>query len=192
MALPNLAVDADLTARGVAPSELLTTMLAVASSLVRGAADSPILETDSTVTLWALDASPWLPLPGLPVTAVTSVEVDGEALTTDEFKLVENRLWRTAYWGGCEPVEVVVEMTHGLAEVPPAIKQLVIDLAILGASAATEGAHDPRVIAERIDDYEVKFAAGADAVASAMFIPELTAQWLRAEFGGGAYVVSFL
>jgi hypothetical protein len=186
VALPNLADAADLTARGVTPTSIHTVMLAVASSLVRSAADSPILETDSTVTLWALDQSQWLSLPGKPVTAVTSVQLDGETLTAGtDYKLVHGDL------DGCEPLEVVVEMTHGLAEVPAAIVQLVCDLAILGAAAATDGAHDPRIVAEQIDDYKVQFADGADAVSSAMYIPELTAQWLRAEFGGGATVVSF-
>jgi hypothetical protein len=193
VALPNLADAADLTARGVTPTSIHTVMLAVASSLVRSAADSPILETDSTVTLWALDQSQWLSLPGKPVTAVTSVELDGDTLTAGtDYKLVHGDLWSPMYWGdGCEPLEVVVEMTHGLVEVPAAIVQLVCDLAILGAAAAADGAHDPRIVAEQIDDYKVQFADGAEAVSSAMYIPELTAQWLRAEFGGGATVVSF-
>jgi hypothetical protein len=81
MALPNLALAADLTARGVTPTSIHTVMLGVASSLVREAADSPILETDSEVTLWALDQTQWLTLPGKPVTAVDSVTLDGETLT---------------------------------------------------------------------------------------------------------------
>jgi hypothetical protein len=193
MSLPNLATDADLTARGVTPTSVHTVMLAVASSLVRAAAGSPILETDSTVSLWALDCTEWLTLPGKPVTAVTSVEVDGEALTAGtDYKLVHGDLWSSTAWGDdLTPVEVVVEMTHGLAEVPAAIVQLVCDLAILGASAASEGAHDPRVVAEQIDDYKVQFASGAESVATAMQIPPLTAQWLRSQFGGGAAMVTF-
>jgi hypothetical protein len=193
MALPNLALAADLTARGVTPTSIHTVMLGVASSLVREAADSPILETDSEVTLWALDQTQWLTLPGKPVTAVDSVTLDGETLTAGtDYKLVHGDLWNASGWGGgCEPLEVVIEMTHGLAEVPPAIVQLVCDLAILGAAAASEGAHDPRIVAEQIDDYKVQFAPGADAVASAMQIPPLTRQWLRSQFGGGASVVSF-
>lgn len=193
MALPDLAAAADLTARGVTPTDLHDVMLAVASSLVRAAAGSPILENDSTVSLWALDETQWLTLPGKPVTAVASVELDGDALTAGtDYKLVGGDLWASTYWGdGCEPVEVVVEMTHGLAVVPPHIVQLVCDLAILGASAAEEGAHDPRVIAEQIDDYKVQFASGAESVASAMEIPLLTRNWLRSQFGGGAAMVTF-
>lgn len=192
MALPDLALAADLSARGVTPTSVHTVMLAVASSLVRAAAGSPILQTTSTVTLWGLDQDCWLPLPGQPVTAVSSVTRDGTALVAgDDYKLVDGRLWGAMPWGtGAEPMEVVVTMTHGLATVPPHIVQLVCDLAIAGADAATDGARNPNVIAERIDDYAVTFAPGAEAVASAVELPKLTKAWLRAQFGGGAAVVA--
>lgn len=186
MALPDLAAAADLTARGVTPTDVHDVMLAVASSLVRAAAGSPILETTSTVELVALDESQWLILPGQPVTEVSEVIVDGDTLDADEYKLAAGRLWGVVPWGdGCEPVEVVVTLTHGLPEVPAHIVQLVCDLAILGANAATSGAVDPRVVTEQIDDYKVQFAAGAEGVSSAMQIPSLTRRWLRAQFGGG-------
>jgi hypothetical protein len=193
VALPDLAVAADLSARGVdvSDTDLVAAMLAVASSVVRGAAQSPIAETTSTVTLWAVDADQWLTLPGKPVTAVASVEVDGVALAATEYKLVHGDLWCATGWGtGCEPVEVVVEMTHGFAEVPPYIVQLVCDLAIAGMTSSSAGAHDPRVIAEKIDDYAVTFAEGAEAVATAMELPRLTLNGIRARFGGGAGMVS--
>ena len=192
MALPDLAAAADLSARGVTPTAVHTVMLAVASSIVRGAAASPILSTTSTVTLWGLDQDVWLSLPGQPVTAVSSVTRDGTVLTADDdYKLVDGRLWGSTPWGtGYEPLEVVVTMTHGLATVPAHIVQIVCDLAIAGAAAATDGARNPNVIAERIDDYAVTFAPGAEAVASAVELPVLTRAWLRAQFGGGAAVVS--
>jgi hypothetical protein len=168
-------------------------MLAVASAVVRRAAGSPILETSSTVTLWGVDVSRWLNLPGIPVTAVASVTHDGAVLTADtDYKLVDNRLWGADPWGdACEPLEVAVTMTHGLAAVPADIVQLVCDLAIAGADAAPDGAHNPNVVAERIDDYSVSFAPGAEAVASAVELPALTKAWLRAQFGGGVAVVSY-
>jgi hypothetical protein len=191
MALPNLAVPADLTARGITPTSVHTVMLGVASSLVRAAAGVPILETDSEVSLWALDCTQWLTLPGKPVTSVASVTVDGVDLATTEYKLVHGDLWGSSPWGDdFEPVEVVVEMTHGFAEVPPYIVQLVCDLAIAGMSSSSAGAHDPRVVAEKIDDYAVTFAEGAEAVASAMELPRLTLNGIRARFGGGAAMVS--
>lgn len=192
MALPDLASAADLSARGVTPTSVHDVMLAVASSIVRAAAGSPILEAESTVTLWGLDPDHWLDLPGKPVTAIDSVIHDGDTLTAGtDFKLVDGRLWGFSPWGdGCEPLEVTLTMTHGLVAVPPHIVQLVCDLAIAGADAATAGAHDPRVVAEKIDDYSVTFAQGAEAVASAMELPVLTRAWLRAQFGGGAGMVT--
>lgn len=192
MALPNLAVTADLSARGITPTAVHTTMLAVASSIVRAAAGSPILATTSTVTLWGLDSSHWLDLPGKPITAVSTVVHDGDTLTADDdYKLVDGRLWGASPWGdSCEPLKVVVTMSHGFTAVPAHIVQLVCDLTIAGAAAATDGAHNPNVIAERIDDYAVTFAPGAEAVASAVELPHLTKAWLRAQFGGGAGMVS--
>lgn len=190
MALPNLAADADLTARGVTPTSVHTLMLAVASSVVRAAAGSPILQTTSTVTL-----TDWggrlLRLPGLPVLSVASVKVDGSEATG--WKLVDSAsLFHADYWGGDDdPASVEVTLTHGLPKVPDHIVQLVCDLAIAGADAARSGAHPPGVIAEKIDDYSVTFAAGAEAVATAMELPRLTKQWLRSQFGGGVQVVTY-
>lgn len=195
MALPNLAVSADLSARGVDVSNgaLVALMLAVASATVREAAGRvPILETDSVVTCWGLDRDQWLDLPGKPVTAVETVVHDGDTLTAeDDYKLVDSRLWGSSYWGdGCEPLEVVVTLTHGLAAVPEDIKQLVCDLTIAGMNAAAEGARSPGVIAEKIDDYSVTYAQGAEAVASAMTLPKPVRVALRKRFGGGAGVVA--
>lgn len=191
MALPNLAASADLSARGVDVSNtaLVAVMLAVASSVVRGAAQSPILSTDSTVTLWAVDGEPYLDLPGQPVTAVDSVTLDGDLLDAGDYKLVHGRLWRAAGWGGCEPLEVEVELTHGFPAVPPYIVQLVCDLATTGLATATDGTHDPRIIAEKIDDYSVTFAQGAESVATALELPRLTRDGLRKRFGGGVALV---
>lgn len=194
MALPNLAAAADLSDRGVdvSDADLVSAMLAVASSVVRGAAQSPILETESTVSLWVSDDSErYLDLPGQPVTAVSAVVVDGVTLEALRWKLVHGRLWSRYAWG-CfgEPIEVQVTLTHGFAEVPAYIVQLVCDLAIAGMNAAAEGAHDPRVISERVDDYSVEFASGEEAIASAVELPTRTRNALRKKFGGGAAMVA--
>lgn len=189
MALSNLATTADFSARGITPTSVHTVMLAVASSIVRQAAGSPILSTTSTVTLTAWGERV-LALPGKPVTAVSSVTVDGTP-TTDWLLADSSGLWSRYAWGSPdEPVTVVVALTHGLTTVPAHIVNLVCDLAIAGAGAASEGAHDPRVVAESIDDYSVRFAEGAEGVASAMELPKLTRRWLQTQFGGGAGVVS--
>lgn len=185
MALPDLAADADLSARGVdiADTDLVATMLAVASSLVREAAGSPILEHTAMVTWWALEPGEWLDIPVTPVRSVASVSRDGVAVT--DHKLIYGDLWRASGWFAREPVEIEATLTCGLPEVPEHIKQLVCDLAILGINSATAGALDPRVITERVDDYAVTFASGAAAVASAMTVPNATRLALRAQFGRG-------
>ena len=184
MALPNLATTTDLSARGVDTSATgVEVMLAVASSLVRQAAGSPIAQHVATITFHATEYGEWLELPVKPVTAVTSVMLDEVPATG--WKLVNGDLWRREGWYTCEPVEVDVTLTCGLPEVPAHITQLVCDLAILGIKTAAEGALDPRVVAERIDDYAVTFAKSAEVVASAMAIPPMTRRSLRAQFGRG-------
>lgn len=191
MALPALATTSDLSARGVSPSSLWSVMLDVASCIVRGYAGSPIAETESTVELtgWGERS---LTLPGLPIQSVSAVTIDGTALDADDWKLTDGSLWRLCGWGDeLFPVTVGVTMVHGLPEVPSSIVQLVCDLAIAGDLAASQGAIDPRVASERIDDYTVTFVTGAEAMATAMELPKLTRSWLRSSFGGGAGVVSY-
>jgi hypothetical protein len=186
MALPNLASLADLIARGVDTTTnpaTVVTMLGVASSLVRQAAGSPVAQHVATVTFHATEYGEWLELPVKPVTAVASVSLDNVVVTG--WKFVNGDLWRREGWYTYEPVEVEVTLTCGLPEVPAHIVQLVCDLAILGTKTAAEGAIDPRVVAERIDDYSVTFAKGAESVASAMTIPPMTRHSLRAQFGRG-------
>lgn len=185
MALPNLAASADLSDRGVDVSDvdLVATMLAVASSLVREAAGSPILSATVTVSWWVTEWSEFETVPVRPLRSVASVSLDGVAVT--DHKVVHNDLWRREGWYVDEPVEIEATLTAGLPAVPEDIKQLVCDLAILGMDTATTGALDPRVVAERIDDYSVTFAESAAAVASAMTIPPATRHALRARFGGG-------
>lgn len=192
MALPDLAIPADLSDRGVdtADASLVSAMLAVASSVVRNATQSPILSTTSTVTLWATDSDHYLALPGQPVTAISAVTLDGTLLPVTDYKNVHGRLWRPSGWaGGCEPLEVRVTLTHGFAVVPEHIKQLVCDLAILGMSTASAGAHNPAVLTESIDDYSVTFSPAGALLASAMELPAATKMALRKQFGGGAAMV---
>lgn len=186
MTLPNLASEADLSDRGadVTDGILVDTMLAVASSLVREAAGSPVLEHSATVTWWSTESGQWLDIPVKPVRSISALTLDGE--TVGDYKLVHGDLWRSAGWYWCEPIEVEATLVVGLPAVPEHIKQLVCDLAILGMDTSTAGALDPRLVAERIDDYSVTFAKGAETVSSAMTIPAATRSSLRAQFGRGA------
>jgi hypothetical protein len=187
VSLPNLADSADLSVRDTEDRDpaLRETMLSVASALVREAAGSPILSTTVTVSWWVTEWNEFETVPVRPLRSVASVTLDGEPIT--DHKVVYNDLWRSAGWfnEGGDPAEIEITATVGLPTVPERVKQLVCDLAILGMNSASTGAVDPRVVAERIDDYSVTFAQGAEAVASAMTIPSATRASLRARFGGG-------
>ena len=193
MALAPLATTDDLVARGidVTDADLADTMLGVASATIRGAAGSPISETLSTVSLVAWRGSELLRLPGLPVQHVSAVVVDGAPLTG--FVLDGDRLWSRFGWGDWRcPVTVTITYTHGLPEVPADITDLVCSFAAAGMHAASDGGYAARsgLIAERIDDYSVQYAQGADAVANVMEVPSRTRTMLRARFGASAGTVT--
>ena len=192
MALAPLATTTDLQARGVdiTDAALIAAMLAAASSSVRNAAGSPILQATSTVALTAWGET-LLDLPGQPIQSVTAVTFDGTAVT--DYKLANGRLWRRRRWGNeSEPFEVVVTMTHGLLDVPADIVDLVCNLTSAAASAATAGeTFDPRVFMERIDDYTIQYQQGEQSVASILDLPAAARRRLAARFGGGAAVVQY-
>lgn len=193
MALPPLAATADLTARKIDTTDptLVAQALAAASAAVRRAAASPILQTTSTVELDGWRDDKWLQLPGPPIVSVTTAAIDGTPVT--DYRLARPRMWRAGGWGVDDgPATVAVTLTHGLVEVPADIVDLVCSMVGAGIAAAAEGyqAHGG-VIAERIDDYSVQYAQGAEAVASVMELPRRTRAWLRQAFGGGVGMVKF-
>ena len=194
MALDPLATQSDLEARGltVDASEvaIVAVYLDVASTAVREAAGSPISETTSTITLEG-EPGQWLTLPGLPVSAVATVTVDGEAVT--DWRLRSQRLWRAAGWTGCDgPSEVEVTQTHGLATVTADIVDLVCRM-VAGALKAQRSEADGTGLAtevitsERIGDYAVTY--GGDGRVSEMDLPQYWRERLEARFGGGAQLL---
>jgi len=82
---------------------------------------------------------------------------------------------------------VTVSLTFGLAEVPADVIDLVCNLVAAGLAHA-EGGYESSVgkLSERIDDYSVQYAQGADAVVSPMKLPERTRRMLARRFGGSA------
>lgn len=191
--LEALATTADLSVRGVDISNeaLALEMLDVASASIRGAAASPISRTTSTITYTGWRSNRYLQLAGLPVVSVASVTVNGAAVT--DWRLADScRLWRRCGWSPDDgPVDVGVIQTHGLLVVGADIVNLVADFAAAGINAATDGGGvTVGKVAERIDDYSVTYAQGAEAVASVMQVPESTRLWLASMFGGSAAVVA--
>jgi hypothetical protein len=193
--LPDLASRSDLSARGVEPDDdsVADVFLEVASAVVRKAAQSPIVQTTSTVDVWAQDSDRYLELPGKPVTAVSEVVLDGDTLAATDYRLIHGRLWRQCGWGcDSDPKKVTVTMTHGYLAAPEWVVQLVCDLAIAGMKAAPGGARDPRVFVESLGPYSVTWSqlGAASQVATAMELPSATKLALRRAFGGSASLVA--
>lgn len=188
--LAPLATLDDLDLRGVDISDTAraSTMLQVASAALRNAAGSAISETTSTVKLTGSQRSEYLRLPGV-VRSVSSVKLDDEEVTG--WQLVDGMLYKCGGWSPCRHFETYeVTYTHGLPQVSADIVDLVCSFAAAGMNAAVDGyAARTGVIAERIDDYSVQYAQGADAVANVMEVPPRTRRLLRSRFGAGAGMV---
>lgn len=190
MALDPLATQADLEARGLtvdaSETAIVAVYLGVASTAVREAAGTPISETTSTITLEG-EPGQWLTLPGLPITAVASVELDGVAVT--DWRLRSHRLWRAAGWTGCDgPSEAEVTQTHGLPTVPEDIVDLVCRM-VAAALVAYRSEDDGtglaagNITSERIGDYAVTY--GSNGLITEMELPDYLRERLAARFGGG-------
>lgn len=185
MALAPLATVADLEVRGVTvdPSEtaVVNVYLDVASTLVRDAAGSPVSQVTSTVTLEG-EPGPRLRLPGPPVQSVSSVSIDGVAVS--DWRLASGALVRAAGWRpGCEPSDVSVTYVHGLATVPADIVDMVCRLAGQELVSYRSGEEVSRpVTEERIGDYFVKYG---DTETGTMSLTQFQRDRLAARFGGG-------
>lgn len=121
----------------------------------------------------------WLPLPQLPVTAVTSVVLDGTTLTVGtDYQVFGNRLWRGVGWqtnlgwpmdwprtawpgftwanSTASPSLAVVTYTHGYA--PGAQELQLARSAVLSICTGAYG--NPQGLkSESIDDYSATYAA---------------------------------
>lgn len=207
MALADLADTTDLDDRGItytSPSEdtLVSTLLTVASQMVREAAGAPILQATSTVTVAGRYDQQWLSLPGQPIRSVSTVEIDGTAKT--DWRLSDGRLWRRSGWGTDDgPSEVEVTMVHGLTSVPVDIVDLVCAMVAAGLVAARAeddgtglAGRDPSIQSqsESVGSYSTStsYATGrdaAEAAPTAMSLPQRTRDALRSRFGGGVGVL---
>lgn len=189
MALDSLATTADLPTAWQADAKAARA-LAVASAAVRDAAGVPISQVTATITTPAPTSGQVLGLPG-PITAVTSVLVDGTAVTG--YQNLGNGLWLRGGWA-CEPVPVSVTATFGLTEVPADIVDLTCTLAVawLQHQADGGGGSTAGLKAAAIDDASETYTDEAAGQVSPVYIPEATRRWLSARFSGGAFVVEML
>lgn len=145
---------------------------------------------DDTATLLGTTDS-WLDLPQRPVTAVTSVTVDGETLTAvtaggnaEGYRRYGARLWRGCGWQTyCgEPSTVVVVNTHGYA---PASQGLELARAATLGLAKQAYSNVGGATREQIDDYAVAYEAVTAAIEAS---PNLKAA-LRRQYGRRAGLV---
>lgn len=144
--------------------------------------------TNDTANLTGTTDS-WLDLPQIPVTAVSSVTLDGVTVTAGSpgsaattYRLRGNRLWRTDGWQTYigEPSNVVVVNTHGYASGSQGL-QLARGATLSIARALYS--NPSGVASEQIDDYAVSYAkAAAEAADFLANAPGLRAA-LRRQYG---------
>ncbi|MCT9624290.1 hypothetical protein HWD94_04020 [Pseudarthrobacter equi] len=158
-----------------------------ASAAVIEAAGSPILHQRSVVELPAMPSN-ILRLPGLPVTEIHSVTVDGVVFTG--WTRITAGVYRPDGWSRYGLEVVTVDYTHGLPAVPEDIKDLVARMviaALLGAQEGPDGLalSNGRLSSFAVDDYRESYATGEEVEAvTEMTLPERTRQRLARRFGG--------
>lgn len=116
------------------------------------------------ITLFGTDTRALI-LPELPVTAVTSVTLDGEALTdwtVDAYGL----LWRDdpAYWARGYQYDIVYDHGYATEDIPSILKVVAFQLTYAG-SVSSSGIRQ-----ESIADYSVTYAteSGTDSILAAL------------------------
>lgn len=198
--LAPLADAAALTARNITvPSGMdAATILASASESVRDAAGCPILSTTSTVSL-VIDDCSWIDLPGGPVTDVTSVSIDGVAVSqsvlTDTnwsvgWRRLGDALLLTGVTVAALPATATITYTHGYATVPADIVDLVCGVAAMAFRQDGDYGAAGRESSVRLGEYaeSEKVPAGAESP-SPVAIPDVVRNRLRARFGTSVAVV---
>lgn len=174
------------------PAATATLLLECATAVVQSAAGGQrIFQVVGDVHDLTGDTDSWLSLPQIPVTAVTSVVLDGVTLTAGSagsggstYRLRGSRLWRGDGWQTyCgEPSDVMVTCTHGYAA---GAQELQL------ARSATLGLCRPFVdnetgaVSVRIDDYAATF----DAMSARMDASPHLAGALRRAYGHRAGTV---
>lgn len=169
--------------------------LEAATAVVQAVAGQRLVQvTNDTATLMGT-TSAWLDLPQRPVTAVTSVTINGdpvtEGTTTGNFRRFGARLWRDCGWAPRstdtldernpwlpprEPATVVVVYTHGYAT---GAQELQLARSAVLSLARTAYANPSGVTREAVDDYSVQFEAASAAMDASPFLKSA----LRRQYG---------
>jgi hypothetical protein len=195
-----LATPADLASALQRDVDTATATLLIecATAVVQAAAGNQrILQVVGDVALIMGDSDSWLNLPQVPVTAVSSVMLDGVTLTVGtDYKVFGNRLWRklgwqtnigwpmdwqwgtwvqwppappssTTWFTGPEPSGVLVTNTHGYATGSQDLQ--LARSAVLSLASQAYG-NPSGVRSESIDDYSVQYGAAQAAMDASPFL----------------------
>jgi hypothetical protein len=147
--------------------ELATLLLELATGEVQAMTGQRLVEVDGDeIELYVYrNTGMELTLPQRPVTAVTSVEIDGTAVTDYRWAAGSSRLIRDCWWSTrCPPPSIVgVTYSHGYASDDQGL--VPAQSAVLGL--ARQVASNPSgVQSESIDDYRVQYASDLAAAAA--------------------------
>ncbi|AGL13875.1 hypothetical protein [Actinoplanes sp. N902-109] len=153
-----------------------TVALEAATALVQAIIGQRLVEVvNDAVTLYLddLDDSCWLPLPELPVTAVSSAAIGATPVTDWSAVLPQGRLYRALGWRSLSattayaPAAATVVYTHGS---PVGDQRLQLARAVVLSLAKGGYANPTGVLSAKIDDYSVAYekAAGASEISPHM------------------------
>ncbi len=166
-----------------------TLLIEVGTAIVQAAAGGQRIVgvTGDTFTLIGTTDS-WLDLPQIPVSAVSSITIDGTTVTAgtdaDDYKRIGNRLWRTNGWQTyCDiPSIVTGTYSHGYAA-----GRQELQLGRGSVLSIIRGAYDnpSGVLRESIDDYTVAYEEMSAQMEAA---PHLKAA-IRRQYGRRAGLV---
>lgn len=184
-----LATIQDLEARNISaePQAIAEALLDAVSASIRDAAGSPISLTKSTITEIGAP-SQWLPVNVYAPRTPTAVNIDG--IEVNDYKLIDNRLWRRNGWVvQSEPSHVTITLEHGLDTVPADIINMVCMFVAAGIAEAETGFTKPRGRQYiSIDDYREGFASGDKEIIDPTELPERVKNALRNRFAGSVAV----
>lgn len=165
------------------PTATGTLLLETATAVVQAVVQQRLVQVAGDSLTLTGNTDSWLDLPELPVTAVTSVTLDGTALTSGieatNYKLRGNRLWRTDGWQTYvgQPSDIVVLYTHGYAS---GAQQLQLARSAVLSLAKGGFVNPSGVKSESIDDYNVSYQdMAAQMEASGFLKSALRRQYAR-------------
>jgi hypothetical protein len=111
----------------------------------------------------AFSGQPEIIIPYTPVVAVSQVRINGVALTTSGYTIIEQSLYRRIGWGrwsAFPPDQIDVDLTYGYPTMTDDVAA-----AILESAAAAYSNPDLSTTSEQIDDYQVRRAPGVGGMA---------------------------